>query len=146
MRAFADTAQRFGYREIRLPVFEQTDLFARGIGDATDYRVRMEAVNYALNLDDGVHSSRLGQADIILLNLNRPHLLPQHNIYENIVYGATEPDATVTCQGRPVQLRPDGTFTLRFALPDGQQVIPCAARSADGIDTITITPTNTVRP
>lgn len=59
---------------------------------------------------------------------------------ELIVYGATEPDATVTCQGKPIQLRPDGTFTLRFALPDGQQVIPCAARSADGIDTITITP------
>ncbi len=59
---------------------------------------------------------------------------------ELIVYGATEPDATVTCQGRPVSLRPDGTFTLRFALPDGVQVIPCAATSADRIDTITITP------
>lgn len=59
---------------------------------------------------------------------------------ELIVYGATEPDATVTCQGRPVALRPDGTFTLRFALPDGVQLIPCSATSADRIDTITITP------
>jgi hypothetical protein len=59
---------------------------------------------------------------------------------ELIVYGATEPDATVTCQGQPVTLRPDGTFTLRFALPDGTQLIPCAATSADKVDTITITP------
>ena len=26
----------FGYGEIRLPIFEQSELFARGIGDATD--------------------------------------------------------------------------------------------------------------
>ncbi len=60
---------------------------------------------------------------------------------ELIVYGATEPDATVTVQGEPIQLRPDGTFTLRFALPDGNLDIPVAARSNDGIETITITPT-----
>lgn len=58
---------------------------------------------------------------------------------ELIVYGATEPDAALTVQGRPVKLRPDGTFTLRMALPDGTQSIPVSAQSADGIDTITIT-------
>ncbi len=59
---------------------------------------------------------------------------------ELIVYGATEPDAKVTLQGRPIPLRPDGTFTARFDLPDGEQVIPAVAESADGIDTIEITP------
>jgi hypothetical protein len=59
---------------------------------------------------------------------------------ELIVYGATEPDARVTLQGRPVELRPDGTFTVRFDLPEGEQVIPAVAESADGIDRITITP------
>jgi len=59
---------------------------------------------------------------------------------ELVVYGATEPDARVTCQGRPVVLRSDGTFTLRFALPDGVQEIPCVATSADGGTTMTITP------
>jgi hypothetical protein len=59
---------------------------------------------------------------------------------ELIVYGATEPDARVTVQGRPIELRPDGTFTVRFDLPDGEQVIPAVAESADGIDRITITP------
>lgn len=44
-RTFAATAERFGYREIRLPVFEQTELFARGIGDATDI-VRKEMYTF----------------------------------------------------------------------------------------------------
>jgi hypothetical protein len=59
---------------------------------------------------------------------------------ELIVYGATEPDAKVTLQGEPVELRPDGTFTVRFDLPDGKQVIPATAESSDGVDRITITP------
>ncbi len=33
---FRETAARFGYEEIRTPVFEETELFARGIGDTTD--------------------------------------------------------------------------------------------------------------
>jgi uncharacterized protein len=49
---------------------------------------------------------------------------------ELVLYGETEPDAQVTVQGNPVELRPDGTFTLRFAMPDGEQVIPVRAISA----------------
>jgi uncharacterized protein len=64
---------------------------------------------------------------------------------ELIVYGATEPDAKVKVQGKPLKLRPDGTFTLRFALPDGQQVIPVEATSNDGIDYRRITPIVTRR-
>jgi len=59
---------------------------------------------------------------------------------ELIVYGATEPDATVTMQGRPVRLRPDGTFTVRMALPDGVQEIETVATSADGSEERVITP------
>jgi hypothetical protein len=57
---------------------------------------------------------------------------------ELIVYGATEPSARVTLQGRPVQLRQDGTFTVRFSLPDARQIIPAVATSADGIEERTI--------
>jgi hypothetical protein len=57
---------------------------------------------------------------------------------ELIVYGATEPTARVTLQGEPVRLRPDGTFTLRFALPDGRQILPAVATSADGVEERTI--------
>jgi uncharacterized protein len=60
---------------------------------------------------------------------------------EVIVYGATEPDAAVTFQGRPVQLRPDGTFSFRFSLPDGKFVFDARAVSADGLEERVITPT-----
>jgi hypothetical protein len=59
---------------------------------------------------------------------------------ELIVYGATEPDAKVTVQGREIKLRPDGTFSLRFALPDGKQVIPVHAVASDNLEERTITP------
>lgn len=59
---------------------------------------------------------------------------------ELIVYGATEVDAKVTVQGLPIKLRPDGTFTLRYYLPDGKQVIPVKAISADKLEERTITP------
>lgn len=59
---------------------------------------------------------------------------------ELIVYGATEPDAAVTVQGRPIKLNRDGTFSLRFALPDGEQVIPVKGVSADKEEERTITP------
>jgi hypothetical protein len=59
---------------------------------------------------------------------------------ELIVYGATEPDAKVTVQGKEIKLRPDGTFSLRFALPDGKQVIPVEATSSDQEEVRTITP------
>jgi hypothetical protein len=57
---------------------------------------------------------------------------------ELIVYGATEPNARVTLQGEPVKLRPDGTFTMRFSLPDSRQIIPAVATSGDGIEERTI--------
>jgi hypothetical protein len=57
---------------------------------------------------------------------------------ELIVYGATEPNARVTLQGEPVKLRPDGTFTMRFSLPDSRQIIPSVATSPDGVEERTI--------
>ncbi|MFA5059827.1 MAG: DUF4912 domain-containing protein [Candidatus Omnitrophota bacterium] len=59
---------------------------------------------------------------------------------ELIVYGATEPDARVTVCGKDLKLNPDGTFSLRFALPDGKQTIPVEAWSNDGTDHRCITP------
>ncbi len=53
---------------------------------------------------------------------------------ELIIYGATEPDASVTIGRRPIRLRPDGTFSYRFALPDGTFDLPAIATSAAGDD------------
>ena len=53
---------------------------------------------------------------------------------ELIIYGATEPDAKVTLGGHEIKLRPDGSFSYRFALPDGKYDLPAVAVSADGTD------------
>jgi len=53
---------------------------------------------------------------------------------ELVIYGATEPDATLTVGGRAVPLRPDGTFSLRFALPDGEYALSAVAVAAPGDD------------
>ncbi|MBU4305413.1 MAG: DUF4912 domain-containing protein [Candidatus Omnitrophica bacterium] len=71
--------------------------------------------------------------------------IPSRNFWlvvntELIVYGATEPGAQVTVQGRPITLNRDGTFSLRFALPEGEQVIPVKAVSPDKIEERVITP------
>ncbi len=53
---------------------------------------------------------------------------------ELIIYGATEPAAKVTLGGHEIKLRSDGSFSYRFALPDGKYDLPAVAVSADGTD------------
>ncbi|MEI6083979.1 MAG: DUF4912 domain-containing protein [Verrucomicrobiota bacterium] len=48
---------------------------------------------------------------------------------ELIIYGATEPDAKVTVDGQPIQLRSDGTFSFHHTFPDGQYRLPVVAVS-----------------
>lgn len=57
---------------------------------------------------------------------------------ELIVFGKTEPDARVTLQNEPIKLRPDGTFTVRYSLPNARQVIPAVAASANGLEQRTV--------
>ncbi|MBW4464692.1 MAG: DUF4912 domain-containing protein [Pegethrix bostrychoides GSE-TBD4-15B] len=51
---------------------------------------------------------------------------------ELIVYGATEPDASVTIAGRPIQLNSDGTFRFQMSFQDGLIDFPIMAVAADG--------------
>ncbi len=57
---------------------------------------------------------------------------------EVIIYGATEADASLTVKGEKTPLKPDGTFSLRFHLPNGKMELPVEAVSADGVDKFTI--------
>ncbi|MBD2388647.1 DUF4912 domain-containing protein [Cylindrospermum sp. FACHB-282] len=57
---------------------------------------------------------------------------------ELIVYGATEPDATVTIGGRPIKLNPDGTFRFQMSFQDGVIDYPILAVAADGEQTRSI--------
>ncbi len=53
---------------------------------------------------------------------------------ELVIYGATVQGAKVTIGGRPLKLNSDGTFSHRFALPDGQYDLPVVAIAAEGAD------------
>jgi len=57
---------------------------------------------------------------------------------ELIVYGATEPDATVTIAGQPIELSPDGTFRFQMSFQDGLIDYPILAVAADGEQTRSI--------
>ncbi len=51
---------------------------------------------------------------------------------EIIFYGGTHPEASVSVNGNPIKLQPDGSFQYHFTLPDGEFEIPVVAVSPDG--------------
>jgi hypothetical protein len=57
---------------------------------------------------------------------------------ELIVHGVTEPGAHVTFHGEPVRLRSDGTFAVRFNLPERRHILPVVASSPNGAEQRTI--------
>jgi uncharacterized protein len=57
---------------------------------------------------------------------------------ELIVYGATEPDATVTIDGEPIKLNSDGTFRFQMSFQDGVIRYPIVAVAKDGEQTRSI--------
>ncbi len=58
---------------------------------------------------------------------------------ELIVYGATEPNATLTVGDRVIPLSPDGTFRFHVAFPDGKMEYPIQAIAVDGEQSRSIT-------
>jgi hypothetical protein len=54
---------------------------------------------------------------------------------ELIIYGGTDPKASVQINGQPIKLREDGTFSYHFTLPDGRYFIPVEATSPDKVET-----------
>jgi len=52
---------------------------------------------------------------------------------EIVVYGATEPDAKLKVSGKTVKLKEDGSFSLRFYLPDGKSDYEITAESKDSL-------------
>jgi len=76
-------------------------------------------------------SDRLPSSEeLVSVAPSRPHGFWFEVNAELIVHGRTERGATVTLGGRPVKLRADGSFTFRFALPDGDFSLPAVAVSA----------------
>ncbi|MDD4955419.1 MAG: DUF4912 domain-containing protein [Candidatus Omnitrophica bacterium] len=59
---------------------------------------------------------------------------------ELILYGRTEPDADVTVEGKKVNLKPDGTFSIRYALPIGDYQYKVVGVSKNKKHKVTKTP------
>lgn len=57
---------------------------------------------------------------------------------EVVLFGVAEPGSQVTLKGEPIATREDGTFTIRFPLPDRRQVFPVVANSGDGMEQRTV--------
>ena len=57
---------------------------------------------------------------------------------ELIGYGVASPQSHLTFHGKPIELREDGTFTIRMGLPEKRQVIPIVATRCDGVEQRTI--------
>ncbi|MCD6539672.1 MAG: DUF4912 domain-containing protein [Candidatus Omnitrophica bacterium] len=57
-----------------------------------------------------------------------------------IIYGRTHPQARLTLKGEKVNLKEDGTFSLRVHLPSGKFEFPFRAVSSSGEEKIEITP------
>lgn len=57
---------------------------------------------------------------------------------ELIVYGSTDPRCEFTLMGEAVPVSDDGSFSVRFHLPNGRQVVPAVTVTPDGSETRTI--------
>ncbi len=80
----------------------------------------------------GLTASGMGMSGIGMMGGIRPRQFWLVADAELIVYGATEPDATVTIAGRPIKLNPDGTFRHHMSFQDGIIDYPIFALAVDG--------------
>ncbi len=103
-------------------------------------KFRLGASEEAFILGKGLRagaSEQLGSSEKILIEKQRKFFF---EIWADvIVYGRTEPDAKVSLGNQKINLRPDGTFTLRYALPDTTIPLAFTAISGDQLEKREIT-------
>ncbi len=124
-RSVLDIAEAYGYREIRTPVFEHTELFQRGVGDTTDV-VQKEMYTFD---DKGGRSITLrpeGTAGAIRAFLehglfNEP--LPQKLCYLTSCYRYEKPQA-----GRLREFHQFGVECVGTASPAADAEVICLAK------------------
>jgi uncharacterized protein len=88
--------------------------------------------NWSLPTNSGVNMSGVGMSGIGMDVGERQRQFWLIADAELIVYGATEPDATVTIGGRQIKLNPDGTFRFQMSFQDGNIDYPIIAVAKDG--------------
>ncbi|MBQ7029964.1 MAG: Rho termination protein, partial [Thermoguttaceae bacterium] len=57
---------------------------------------------------------------------------------ELVVKGQASPGARVRVKEEPIRLKEDGTFSIRYRLPERRHVFPVVATTADGSETRTV--------
>ena len=91
----------------------------------------------ALSLSGSVSGLNVSGLNVSGLNMSGVGMPRQRNFWlvadaELIVYGATEPNATLTVGDRVIPLTADGTFRFHVHFPDGKIDYPIRAVAADG--------------
>ncbi len=90
-----EIAQNFGYREIRTPVFEHTELFQRGVGDTTDV-VQKEMYTFTDKGDRSITLRPEGTAGVVRSYLEHGlfnEAMPQKLCYLTSCYRYEKPQA-----------------------------------------------------
>ena len=123
--ALAETAENFGFREIRTPVFEHTELFCRGMGDTTDV-VQKEMYTFNDNGNRSISLRPEGTAGTVRAFLehglfNEP--LPQKYFYLTSCYRYEKPQA-----GRLREFHQFGVESLGTGSPAADAEIIALAR------------------
>ena len=98
--------------------------FSAGVATSSSFFADLADVSSAAIGGGGSERQRLQQGKDFFLHLDA----------DFIVYGKTKPGAAVTLDDQPLTLRQDGSFTVRFALPDGMVPLNFLGQSPDGSD------------
>jgi histidyl-tRNA synthetase len=127
-RSFEDTARawlgRYGYREIRMPLIEKTELFVRSIGEVTDI-VEKEMYTFADLNGESLTLRPEGTASCVRAAIEH-HLLyngPQRLYYAGPMFRHEKPQ-----KGRYRQFHQIGVEALGFPGPDvdAEHILMCA--------------------
>lgn len=87
------------FEEIKLTAYLQKGLFGSATAISAKEVLEMATIEGArvLGIDSEVGSIEIGKkADIILINLDKPHLVPKHDIYSLLAYSANGADVETT--------------------------------------------------
>ncbi|MDR0871283.1 MAG: DUF4912 domain-containing protein [Planctomycetaceae bacterium] len=52
-----------------------------------------------------------------------------------IIHGKTSPNVLISIRNEPIPLKPDGTFSVRFSLPEKRHMFQVKAEGSDGVET-----------
>ena len=131
MQHVAGSVQQVGIHEQAISSY----VFPSGVGmwaASAMSGMTMSGVGMSGMTMSGIGMSGVGMSGVGFAAPMRPRQFWLVADAELIVYGATEPDATVYVGGQPIKLNADGTFRFQMSFQDGLIDYPIFAVAADG--------------